>query len=458
MTACIFLGPTLPLDQARAVLDAIYLPPVRQGDVYRVLHHYRPCMIGIVDGYFHQVPSVWHKEILAAMAEGVHVFGSASMGALRAAELQDFGMQGVGDVFQDFRDGVLEDDDEVAVVHAPAEIGFAAASEAMVNIRRTLDAAKVEEVLSAATHRDLIRIAKSLFYPERSFTEMLKRGAAEGLPRTELDGLNAWLETGRVDVKRSDALAMLHLMKDRLDSDPEPMAVDYSVEHTTMWDIAARGMVAEPAASEIDGDADVSAEMALMDEIRLDPRYDEIRRAGLLRLLTLDTAERIGVDIDDDQRREAVSTFRLDRDLHLGADLRAWLESRDLDRRGFEALLEDDLTVEEVSDRLLPQAAGFIIDELRLRGDYDRLAARARVKQCASATVQKDRELTEDRQAITWYFTHRMDAPPPDDLDAFARKRGFKDGDDFRRAVRKDYRHRSISDGAAIDEGNSPPA
>ena len=153
MTVCVFLGPTLPLDQARQALDAIYLPPVRQGDVYRALLRHRPSMIGIVDGYFHQVPSVWHKEILVAMAEGVHVFGSASMGALRAAELADFGMQGVGHVFQDFRDGVLEDDDEVAVVHAPAEIGFVAASEAMVNIRRTLAVAESEAVIGAATHR-----------------------------------------------------------------------------------------------------------------------------------------------------------------------------------------------------------------------------------------------------------------------------------------------------------------
>ena len=60
--------------------------PSAQGDVYRVAQE-RPSAIGIVDGYFEGVLSVWHKEILWAMAEGIHVFGSASMGALRAAEL-----------------------------------------------------------------------------------------------------------------------------------------------------------------------------------------------------------------------------------------------------------------------------------------------------------------------------------------------------------------------------------
>ena len=58
--------------------------------------------IGIVDGYFEGVLSVWHKEILWAMAEGIHVFGSASMGALRAAELHPFGMHGTGRIFEAF--------------------------------------------------------------------------------------------------------------------------------------------------------------------------------------------------------------------------------------------------------------------------------------------------------------------------------------------------------------------
>jgi len=56
-------------------------------------------------------PTVWHKEILWAMAQGIHVYGGASIGALRAAELHRLGMTGVGRVFADDRDGILTDDD-----------------------------------------------------------------------------------------------------------------------------------------------------------------------------------------------------------------------------------------------------------------------------------------------------------------------------------------------------------
>ena len=99
----VFLGPTLAENDARAELDAVYLPPVSAGDVFR-LWRQRPRAIGIVDGYFEHVPAVWHKEIMWIMAHGVHVFGSAGMGALRAAELDSFGMHGVGRVYQAFKE------------------------------------------------------------------------------------------------------------------------------------------------------------------------------------------------------------------------------------------------------------------------------------------------------------------------------------------------------------------
>jgi hypothetical protein len=88
----------------------------------------QPQAIGIIDGYFHRVPAVWHKEILWAMSEGIHVFGSASMGALRASELHRYGMIGVGRVFETYRDGRLEDDDEVVVMHSPESFGYHIAS------------------------------------------------------------------------------------------------------------------------------------------------------------------------------------------------------------------------------------------------------------------------------------------------------------------------------------------
>ena len=96
MRAFIFLGPSLPRNVAHRTLDAVYLPPAAQGDILRLLPQ-NPEVIGIVDGVFESQPAIWHNEILFALSRGVRVAGAASMGALRAAELNDFGMKGIGE-------------------------------------------------------------------------------------------------------------------------------------------------------------------------------------------------------------------------------------------------------------------------------------------------------------------------------------------------------------------------
>jgi hypothetical protein len=179
----VFTGPTLSPDEARNACDVLCLPPVAQGDVYRVTQR-NPSAVGIIDGYFSGTPSVWHKEILYALSRAIPVFGSASMGALRAAELHDFGMQGVGRIFEAYRDGRLEDDDEVAVIHGPPETGFIPLSEAMVNIRATLAKAMAAKVISASAGAALEGCAKALFFPRRDWPVILDNGLSNGVGAT----------------------------------------------------------------------------------------------------------------------------------------------------------------------------------------------------------------------------------------------------------------------------------
>ncbi|PWC37507.1 TfuA-like protein [Azospirillum sp. TSO35-2] len=239
----VFLGPTLPREDAARELDATFLPPVAQGDVLRLCAQ-KPAAIGIIDGFFESVPSVWHKEILYAIHAGIPVFGASSMGALRAAELYPFGMIGVGAIFEAYRDGRLEDDDEVAVIHGPAELGYTALSEAMVNIRRTLSDAVAERVLAQDTALRLEAIAKELPYRDRGYGRMLRLGGDIGLSAGELAAFRQWLPQGRFDQKRNDAKAMLRTMARRLGraADPRDAAAEarFHFEHTVLWDRALR--------------------------------------------------------------------------------------------------------------------------------------------------------------------------------------------------------------------------
>ncbi|TMJ13859.1 MAG: hypothetical protein E6G93_19855, partial [Alphaproteobacteria bacterium] len=106
---------------------------------------------------------------------------------------------------EQFRDGVLEDDDEVAVLHGPEELGYPPLTEAMVNMRVTFDEAARSGVLMPDVAAQLTAIAKSLFYKERTYDAVLQRAAASRIPAAPPRDLAAWLPAGRIDQKRRDA-------------------------------------------------------------------------------------------------------------------------------------------------------------------------------------------------------------------------------------------------------------
>lgn len=200
----VYVGPTLASDDVRRLLPmAEVMPPAGVGDVLRATRRRGIERIAIIDGYFERMAAIWHKEILVALGKGIEVWGAASMGALRAAELAPFGMRGVGSVYRDYKRGFLVADDEVAVVHAPAEFGYRALSDALVNIRFGLASAVRARVIRAADEEPLLELARRRFYRDRSWTQLVTDARAAGIA---VDKLAAWRKPDR---KASDAQMLL---------------------------------------------------------------------------------------------------------------------------------------------------------------------------------------------------------------------------------------------------------
>jgi hypothetical protein len=241
MSAVIFAGPSFPPSKRPAIAGLEWRPPLRRGDLYLAALD-RPGFIGVVDGFFETVPTVWHKEILWAMAQGIHVYGAASIGALRAAELAAFGMIGVGLVYREFRSGGLTDDDEVAVLHGPAELDYVPVTEAMVNVRSTVDCALQSGIVEPKVAAILVSAAKSLFYKDRTYELILTRAAERGLASEELDRFADWLPHGKVDQKRLDAEEMLGAIVSHMRTDAPPFEASYKFAHTFAWE-EARQMI-----------------------------------------------------------------------------------------------------------------------------------------------------------------------------------------------------------------------
>ncbi|MFN2530925.1 MAG: TfuA-like protein, partial [Pyrinomonadaceae bacterium] len=97
----IFAGPTLiGVDiSASAKRRVKVLPPVKRGDIEKIVCMRKPAAMAIVDGLFHQCLSAGHAEIRLAVTSGWQVWGLSSMGAIRAYEMRDMGVRGYGRVY-----------------------------------------------------------------------------------------------------------------------------------------------------------------------------------------------------------------------------------------------------------------------------------------------------------------------------------------------------------------------
>jgi len=135
----IYLGPSLDIDTAKHLApNGIFRPPVRHSDLISDIPIYDPTHVIIIDGEFGANLSVWHKELVYALQVPTikGIYGAASMGALRAAELADYGMVGIGKIFWLYYEGVLEKDDEVAVLfHKTPKGEYVCDTTALADVR-----------------------------------------------------------------------------------------------------------------------------------------------------------------------------------------------------------------------------------------------------------------------------------------------------------------------------------
>lgn len=194
----VFLGPSLPLQEARALLDADYQPPVRRGDLPAL--DPRVSTVGIVDGVFDQTLAVSPAEVRALLQRGIRVIGAGSMGALRAVELAPLGMEGIGTVHAWYAAGRIEADDEVALTFS--EFDFQPCSIPLVSIRYAMEQAVSAQDIGADEARVIVAAARALPYPLRTVRAILAAAGVADEGRIS-EALRRW------DVKRDDARALL---------------------------------------------------------------------------------------------------------------------------------------------------------------------------------------------------------------------------------------------------------
>lgn len=210
----IFLGPSLTHEKARKILDAEYRPPAKKGDFLRfTMPADGLTVVGLVDGYFLQdYPPSPIEVYQLIIRKNTVVIGSASLGALRAVELEKFGMIGVGKIFELYKNGIVNADDEVAVTFT--EEPQSLQSEAMIDIRFNLFIAKRKGIIDEITKKTVARVAKSVYFPYRNYEDILDK-TKNMHPELEhsLESFRAYIRNSRRSLKEKDAIRLVEYIK-----------------------------------------------------------------------------------------------------------------------------------------------------------------------------------------------------------------------------------------------------
>jgi len=430
-----FAGPSIARDAVEAVANVECRPPVSQGDVYQAAKS-APDVIAIIDGYFDGVPSVWHKEILWALSQGIEVYGASSMGALRAAELHPFGMRGVGEIFEGYRDGIYEDDDEVAVLHAPAELNYMPLSLPMVNARATIQSAATNSIITQPVAAALIAIAKSIFYAQRDWREISRQAKNLDVDSDQIADFERWLPQGERDLKQQDAMSLLEVLNTINDSEQKPIAPPFQFEWTVMWDRVVSGQTGQPPmSSEAPQD---NFDQAVLDELRLEPaRFHQLAQRVQLKQLALREAGRKRVSSDAALTRKQLQRLRESRGLYTRADLDNWIEQNDWNAASVQQALENEQRSQAVMIDVDDTA---LLEELRLSGDYLALKATALTKAALDSPSPSARQLVPAR-LLSWYFESVLGERIPADLDQYLAALGIERREVFYRMLGDHYHH-----------------
>ena len=210
----VYLGPTLRREEAVKILDADYRDPAKKGDFLMLSQDSdEKKYVGFIDGVFlHDYPPPPIEVNHLATRKNIELLGASSLGALRAVELEKFGMKGIGKIFQLFKNGIIDADDEVAVTFVRGSNVLQ--SEAMIDIRFNLFLAYKKGIITNDTKKRFVKIAKGIYFPFRNYEDIINL-TQQQYPsiHDELENFRGHILQNRDSLKARDAVKLLKYLK-----------------------------------------------------------------------------------------------------------------------------------------------------------------------------------------------------------------------------------------------------
>lgn len=376
MIVSVFVGPSMPLAEARDLLPgAVFRPPAQQGDLLACVNQDGANVVGLIDGTFHQNLSVWHNEVCYLLSRGIVILGASSMGALRAAETDRFGMIGVGQIYRWYKDEYITGDDEVALMHSDEPSGYQSLSLPLVNIRASVALAVSRNQLTSATAARLIEIAQAIYYPDRQVPSILQRCREAHFAADQVEAARRLLTEEYVDLKKADAREMLIAIRRLVDgTDSPPESVPFKFARSSVFETLYN--LDQKVRTE-------KGEVTLQEVVEYfavnSTDFNEIRRASLDRSIVSVFAHLIGVKVTQEEVNAERAAFTTERGIESSDDLALWLRQNLFSESDLEEYLAQEASCRRLrawiqSSRSLDRGAKLLADELRMRGVFPKWA------------------------------------------------------------------------------------
>ncbi len=144
--------------------------------------------------------------------KNILVLGAASLGALRAVELEKYGMIGIGKIFELYKKNKIAADDEVAVTFTEETQHIQ--SEAMIDIRYNLFIALRKGVIDENAKRAAVKVAKRMYFPDRNYEDIIDETKRRHPSLSDyLESFRSYISKNRQSLKEQDAIKLVNYAK-----------------------------------------------------------------------------------------------------------------------------------------------------------------------------------------------------------------------------------------------------
>jgi hypothetical protein len=216
----VFTGISLSFAEARRIVSADVRPPVKRGDLDELRND---AIVAIIDGELHEtiLPT---EEIRRAIGRGLHVKGASSLGALRAAELHQSGMGGLGWVYEAFCTGRIAGTDEIAVCYDP--YSHRPLTIPLVNVRFCLARLVGNGSIAAGEAANAMMALSRIRVEQRDHRTVLLR-LGEVLGRGRSESIVGMISDADNNIKARDAHRLLQSLKPRTACHADDLVGDF---------------------------------------------------------------------------------------------------------------------------------------------------------------------------------------------------------------------------------------